>query len=116
MEDFLNRLGQPFIDGREAALAIMNSERLDMYHTLTLIDNQVIKLIPEKLSRVLQPILSSQLPVVRSSDLPTYCYFGEQHCDALTLLSYLSKVSSQGESEVAKFAEFLSSSAIAHHK
>lgn len=115
-EGFFKRLADPSVGGREAAMAIMDSESADMYRTLTLLDNQAVKLIPEKLSRLLQPILNSRLPVVEQSELPTYHYFGEQHCDALALLSYLSKASSQGQNELTEFARFLRTSAIAFYK
>jgi hypothetical protein len=114
-EGFLNHLASS-VDGREAAIAIMDSERADMFHTLTLVDNQVVKRVPEKLSRLLQPILSNRLPAISQSDLPTYHYFGEQHCDALVLLGYLSRVSNQERNEFAEFADFLSSSVIASYK
>jgi len=48
-EGFLNHLASS-VDGRDAALAIMNSEKVDMFHTLTLVDNQAVKRVPEKLS------------------------------------------------------------------
>ena len=115
-EGFLNHLQNPSVGGREAAMAIMDSEWADMYHTLTLVDNQAVKSIPEKLSRVLQPILDSRVPVVRESTFPTYEYFGEQHCDALVLLGYFSKISGQGKNELTEFAEFLRSSVITHYK
>lgn len=115
-EGFLDRLKSPAVNGREAAIAIMNSERIDMYHTLTLVDNQAVKQIPEKLSRLLQPILSDRLPAIRQSEIPTYYYLGEQHCDALVLLSYLSKISDRGQTEFSEFAHFLRSSVITVHK
>jgi hypothetical protein len=114
-EGFLNHLASS-VDGREAGIAIMDSERADMFHTLTLVDNQAIERIPEKLSRLLQPILSNRLPVISHSDLPTYHYFGEQHCDALVLLGYLSRVSNQEQNDFADFADFLRSSVIASYK
>jgi Clostripain family len=115
-EGFLNRLKESSIDGREAAIAIMDSEQANMYHTLTLVDNQAVKCIPEKLSQLLQPILSSRVSLVRQSEFPTYHYSGEQNCDALVLLGYLSRVSSQSSNEFAEFAEFLRSSVIAYYK
>ncbi len=99
-------------DGREAAIAIMTSERADMFHTLTLVDNQSVERIPEKLSSLLQPILSNRLPTISQSEFKIYHYFGEQHCDALVLLGYLSRVSNQEQNEFAEFASFLRSSVI----
>jgi Clostripain family len=114
-EGFLHRLAS-LDDGREAAIAIMDSERADMFHTLTLVDNQVVERVPEKLSRLLQPILSNHLPAISQSELATYHYFSEQHCDALVLLGYLSRISNQEQNEFAEFADFLSSSVIASYK
>jgi hypothetical protein len=113
---FLNQLKESSIDGREAAIAIMNSERVDMYHTLTLIDNEFMKKIPEKLSQLLQSILNSSLGVISQSDLSTYNYSGEKHCDVLVLLGYLSQFSRQGQHEFTEFAKFLHSSVITAHK
>lgn len=115
-EGFLDRLKFPSVNGREAAIAIMNSERTDMYHSLTLVDNQVVQQIPEKLSQLLQPMLKKDLPAIRQSELPTYSYFGEQHCDALVLLNHLSRISDRGQKEFSKFADFLSLSVITFHK
>lgn len=114
-EGFLNRLSWS-VDGREAAIGIMDSERADMFHTLTLLDNQAVERIPEKLSRLLQPILSNRLPTISRSELPIYHYFGEQHCDALVLLGYLSRVSNQEQNEFGEFADFLRSSVITSYK
>lgn len=115
-EEFLNYLKDPLVDGREAAIAIMNSERADMYHSLTLVDNQAVKRIPEKLSPVLKSILAKLLPTIRYSDLEIYSYFNELHCDVLILLDYLSKISHRGENELRAFADFLRSSVIANYK
>ncbi len=112
-EGFLNRLKEPSVGGREAALAIMDSERLDMYHTLTLVDNRAVKNIPEKLSRLLESILKNPLPGIEGSKLSTDYYFGEGHCDVLALLGYLS---SESRDEFVEFAEFIRSSVIAHYQ
>jgi hypothetical protein len=114
-EGFLNHLAS-LVDGREAAITIMDSERADMFHTLTLVDNQSVESIPEKLSKLLQPILSNRLPSINQSELSTYRYFGEQHCDALALLGYVSRVSNQGQNEFAEFTDFLRSSVIKSYK
>jgi hypothetical protein len=114
-EGFLNRL-KSVNDGREAAIAIMDSERADMYHTLTLVNNKAVNHIPEKLSSLLQPILGSDLAAMDRSDIPTYYYSGEQHCDALALLGYLATISGEGQSKLAEFSNFLNSSVIAAHK
>ena len=58
-EGFLNHLASS-VDRRDAALAIMNSEKVDMFHTLTLVDNQAVKRVPEKLSGLFQAILGSK--------------------------------------------------------
>ena len=54
---FLEGLNKPETGGKEAAIAIMDSEEADMYHTLTLVDNQVVERIPEELSKALKPII-----------------------------------------------------------
>ncbi|MBD2042620.1 clostripain family protease [Microcoleus sp. FACHB-672] len=115
-EGFFYCLKKLSIDGREVAIAIMDSERADMYHTLTLVDNQVVKYLPEKLSRVVQQILDKPIPDVKLSELSTYPYFDEQHCDALVLLDYLSRSNNQAQKELTEFSEFLRSSVITHYK
>ena len=115
-QGFLNCLKNPSISGRDAGIAIMDSERIDMYHTLTLVDNQVVEHLPDNLSRLLQPILSSRLPSVNKSALKTDHYFGEQHCDALALLGYIASSSSQGQNNFTEFADFLRSSVITYYK
>jgi hypothetical protein len=114
---FLNSLKEPSVDGLEAAIAIANSERDDMYHTLTLVDNRAIKQIPDKLSRLLQAItINGSLPEIKGLEIPTYYNSDEQHCDLLVLLSHLSKISNKGQNEIAEFTNFLRSSAIAFYK
>ncbi|MGB3761550.1 MAG: hypothetical protein WBA07_35085 [Rivularia sp. (in: cyanobacteria)] len=65
---------------------------------------------------MLQPIISNRLLAIKQSELSTYYYFGEQHCDALVLLGYLSRTSGQGQNEFTEFADFLRSSVITHYK
>jgi hypothetical protein len=90
-DGFLNHLASS-VDRRDAALAIMNSEKVDMFHILTLVDNQAIKRVPEKLLGLFQAILGSNFSPINKPNFRTYHYFGEQHCDALALLDYLSRV------------------------
>jgi hypothetical protein len=115
-QGFLNRLRDSSVDGRAAAIAIANSDRADMYHSLTLVDNNAVKRIPARLSRSIEPLLSHPLPAIDLSKISTYQYSGERHCDALALLGYLSKVSGQGQTEFSDFVQFLQSSAIAFYK
>jgi Clostripain family len=116
-EGFINQLKKSSIDhGRDAAIAIMDSESADMYHTLTLVDNQAVERIPDKLSCLLQPILSDRLSSMNQSSLQSYYYFGEQQCDVLFLLEYLSKVSHQDQNKLTEFTNFLRSSVITSYK
>ncbi|WP_413160303.1 clostripain-related cysteine peptidase [Capilliphycus salinus ALCB114379] len=115
-EGFLSRLKEPSVDGREAAISIMNSERADMYHTLTLVDNQVVRQIPEKLSPLVQLIFNTRLPTIEQPKFSTYTYSNERHCDALGLLDYLSSRNSQAWDKFTQFTEFLQSSVISHYK
>ncbi|NEQ51746.1 MAG: clostripain family protease [Leptolyngbya sp. SIO3F4] len=111
-ENFLKRLTS-LANGREAAMAIIDAERVDMYHTLTLVDNQAVEHLPEKLSSLLLTLLSDNLGEFnQSSDIPTYSYFDEKHCDVIILLNHLSNVSNKGQREVAKFTDFINSSVI----
>jgi hypothetical protein len=113
---FLNQLKSGLISGREAAIAIMNSERADMFHTLTLVDNQAVRRIPSELAQLVGTVLNSSLLPIRQSELTAYYYCGERHCDVLVLLDYLLKANSQDLNGLAEFSEFLNSSVVVFHK
>jgi hypothetical protein len=114
-EQFLGLL--PSLDnGYEAGIAIMDAERTDMYHSLTLVDNQSVYLIAEKLSALFQTILDSSLLQISRSEISTYSYFGELHCDVLALLDYATEVSGKAKNELIEFADFLKSSIIISHQ
>ncbi|BAY25641.1 hypothetical protein NIES2100_54470 [Calothrix sp. NIES-2100] len=115
-EGFLERLNKPSLGGYEAAIAIIESERADMYHTLTLVDNQAVKHIPAKLSRLIQILLTNDSQAIDLSKLSTIRYFGEQCCDVLTLFEYLSKNINQASNAFTEFADFLKSSVIVHYQ
>lgn len=115
-EGFLARLNNSSVGGREAAIAIMESEQAEMYHTLTLVDNRAVEYIPAKLSQLIQPLLSDYLHAVDLSSLSTSHYFGERCCDVLTLFGFLSKNINQASNSFTKFADFLKSSVIADYK
>lgn len=114
-EGFLNRLAS-LTDGHEAALTIMDTERDDMYFTLTLIDNQAVEHIPEKLSNIFQAILSNKIERISWSNIPTYSYFGERHCDLLVFLNHIATASNTAQHELLKFINFLNSSVILSHR
>lgn len=115
-EGFLTKLSEPLASGYEAAMAIMDSERSDMYHTLTLVDNYSIVSLPDKLSRLLKQMLNEGYPVFDIADLPTYYYFSERHCDLITLLDHLVKGSAHGQREFSEFSMFLKSSVISAYR
>lgn len=115
-EGFLKRLQEPSVSGRDAAIAIMNSERIDMYYSLTLVDNQAIGNVPIYISRLLQRIENKHFLVINRSEIQTYEYSGEQHCDVLTLFNYLSKSADGRQKELTEFADFLQSSVITFYK
>lgn len=115
-EGFLERLKEPSVNGFKAASAIIESERADMYHTLTLVDNRVVEHVPAKLSRLIQPLLGDNSLAADLSTISTIHYFGERCCDVLTLFDYLSKNVSQASNAFAEFADFLKSSVIAYYK
>lgn len=115
-EGFLARLNKSSLNGREAAIAIMESERSDMYHTLTLVDNRAVEHIPAKLSRLIQPLLSDHLHAIDLSSFLTSHYFGERRCDVLTLFRFLAKTINQPNNLFTEFADFLKSSVIVGYK
>jgi Clostripain family len=111
---FLSSLKNPFTGGKECGIAIANSERLDMYHTFTLINNQAIAKIPNYLNRLIEAILKQEtLP--DASQLTTYQYFGERYCDMRSLLQDLSK-SHDSQNRLTEFSNFLQQAVIANFK
>jgi hypothetical protein len=105
-------------EGSQLASAIISSERGDMYHTFTLIDNCFVDQIPEKLAPVVAEITASPaLDLSALSSIPTYNYFDEKHCDALILLKYLASTNPAiNQIALGEFAEFLRSSVISHYQ
>lgn len=116
-EGFLRRLGQsaqPVTNGYDAALAIMEAEAPNMYQTLTLVDNQAIAQLPTYLAPLLQ-VLKDNSTDINMMDLPTYRYFGERHCDLLFLLEQAVEARGRGALAFRRFANFVTSSVIAHY-
>ncbi|NJK27848.1 MAG: clostripain family protease [Coleofasciculaceae cyanobacterium SM2_3_26] len=113
-EGFLRRLVDPSVDGREAAIAIMESEQTDMYHSLTLANNRAIAQIPAMLTKVIQ-LLPRQSQIALPT-LPAFRYFGEQHCDLLALLHCFADLNRPLREAVMEIEDFVQSSAIAHHQ
>jgi hypothetical protein len=104
-------------DGKAAALAIIESERLDMYHTLTVVDNHAISQIPTRIAPLIRSILTNySLPFVNRGTLPTYTYAAERYCDLVILLRHLSRSNRQIHERFVEFVDFLTSSAIVHHQ
>jgi Clostripain family len=56
----------PDIDGAQLAKKIMDYERLDMYHSLTLTNNIYFRYLPEKFNFVINSILQADLVPVKS--------------------------------------------------
>jgi hypothetical protein len=88
-----------------------------MYGTLTLIDNQAVDLIPDRLSKLFNIAFEDhQDNAIDIAKIITYRYAGEQQCD---LLSFIEAVVAQGEySNRARleFTNFLNGSVILAHK
>jgi Clostripain family len=84
---FLQHLKDSGQGEKEAAIAIMNSEQPNMYGTLSLIDNQAIKLIPDRLSTLLDIALEGNQDGVNLAEVVTYHYAQEKHCDLLSLMT-----------------------------
>jgi Clostripain family len=104
-------------DGKAAALAIIESERLDMYHTLTVVDNHEIAQIPARIAPLIRSIHTNfSLPFVELSTLPTYTYSADRYCDLVVLLRHLAKSNRQIHDRFVEFVDFLTSSAIVHHQ
>jgi Clostripain family len=115
-EGFLTALDR-ISDGKAAALAIIKSERLDMYHTLTVVDNHAIAQIPARIAPLIRSMLTNCAPpFVDRSTLPTYTYSSDRYCDLVILLRHLSRSNRQISDRFVEFVNFLTSSAIVHHQ
>ena len=104
---FFDALKQPSINGREVAIAIMDSEQSDMYHTLTLVDNQAVKDLPKNLLPFIKIIVNHSFLAVNMNKLLTYSYRNEKYCDILVFLNYLATISHSGKQQLSKFIDFL---------
>ncbi|MEM1427100.1 MAG: clostripain family protease, partial [Cyanobacteria bacterium P01_H01_bin.130] len=93
-----------------------DSERLSMYHTMTLVDNQSVPSIPDKLAPLVEAIANASQSRSKAVKLPTYRYFEERHCDALALLQSFD----QGDRNIAKqfrsFSNFLRTKVVSHYR
>jgi Clostripain family len=115
-EGFFKCLNKPLINGYDAAIAIIESESSDMYHTLTLVDNKAIKNLTPKLSRLIKLLLDNRTIRIDISTLSTIHYFGEQCCDVLLLFRELSQNIKQASNAFIELENFLKSSVIAQYK
>lgn len=88
-QNFLESLRDKDIDGRTAALSIIQGETTDMYDTLTLINNSQLDYLPLYINNFTKAV---QSPSIKNSqafnDIIFYTYFGEEYCDLLSFLEY----------------------------
>jgi hypothetical protein len=113
---FLKQLNKPSVKGLEAARAIMESERADMYHTLTLVDNHALQHLTAKLSLLIQALQAERSLAVDLSNLSTIDHANERFCDVLVLFNYSSQNKTSSNNALTEFANFLKSSALAYYK
>lgn len=124
-ESLLQYLGdRPNIDGGQVAEKIMEFERKDMYHSLTVINNHYLHALPEKLNPLIDSILASDIKVYRtfiSSLLSNkarevkigfYRYSGEKFIDVVEFFQELTKRTSHSHKEYNDFIDFFHNSLI----
>jgi hypothetical protein len=113
-ENFLQQLNDTD-NGYDAALTIGAFERPDMFHSLTLIDNQELGYSLESLTNLIQALDSESLRPIALSILPKNVYFDEQYCDLLTFFGHLSRFSENVDEAFTHFADLIEEKVIAAH-
>lgn len=115
-QGFLEALQNKSVGGREAALSIMASEEPSMYNTLTLVNNEAVRQMPQYLAPLIELLTDHRLSKIPLEQLPIYRYFSEPYCDLLLLLNYLSQELQAGGTELNEFSTFISSAVISHYE
>lgn len=127
-EQLLNYLSDyPEIDGSQLAKKIMDCERPDMYHSLTLTNNHYFRYLPEKVNFVINSILQGNIEPIKvfissllfskanssnNSDVEAYYYAGETFVDLEKFLQELTRLSGANPSAYNDFLFFLKNSLI----
>ncbi|HYG69281.1 MAG TPA: hypothetical protein VD838_16535, partial [Anaeromyxobacteraceae bacterium] len=107
---FLDRLRRtPYISAREAVGALVEAERPDMYHTLTLVDGEAAARIPDALNPLLGALLGGEPVGLASLGLRSFSYMGERYADAAELFRALVTVTGRGLAELERFEGFMGS-------
>jgi hypothetical protein len=114
--EFFSHLQKSGLGGKEAAIAIMNAERPDMYGTLTLIDNRAVDLIPDRFSKLFNIAFEDYQDDIDVSNIITYRYADERQCDFLSFIEAFLAQGSYSDRAVLEFTNFLNRSVILAHK
>jgi hypothetical protein len=114
--EFFSHLQKSDLGGKEAAIAIMNTERPDMYGTLTLIDTRAVDLIPDRLSKLFNIAFEDYQDDIDVSSIITYRYAGERQCDFLSFTEAILAQGNYSDRARFKFTNFLNGSVILAHK
>jgi hypothetical protein len=127
-ESLLQYLGNsPDIGGSQLAEKIMQFERKDMYHSLTLINNGYFQELCKRLKALIESIVSSDIQSAQAfvysnlvatkennpeRKLEIYSYYGEKFVDLVEFLQKLTKESGASQENYNDFANFLENSII----
>ncbi len=111
----------PEIDGSQLAKKIMDCERPDMYHSLTLTNNHYFRYLPEKVNFVINTILQGNIDPIKvfissilfsqanssnNSAVEAYYYAGETFVDLGNFLQELTRLSGANPSACNDFLFF----------
>lgn len=117
----------PNLDGSQIAKKIMEFERVDMYHSLTLTKNDCFHQLPQKLNPVIDSILRANTDAVKNminsvlfpktaysekSSLEIYYYCGETFVDLGNFLREITRVSVADVTACNNFLKFFKTSLI----
>jgi len=112
-ESLLKFLGKnPNINGAQLAEKIMDFERLDMYHTLTVTNNRYIAALGPKINALIDSILLANVSAVQLNRLTTYSYMGDKLVDVIEFFHTLTRQSGADLQLYNELIEFLIRSVI----
>jgi len=112
-KSLLNFLGQHSnISGAQLAEKIMDFERLDMYHTLTVTNNHYVVDLAHKINTLIDSILLANVSAIQLNRLTTYSYMGDKLVDVIEFFNTLTQQSGADQRLYDELVEFLTKSVI----
>ena len=108
--------GNPELNGGQLAEKIIEFERIDMYNSYTVTNNQYLHELPGKLNPLIDKIISSGIKPINRKELKSYRYMDEYFIDVVLLIELIGKESNKLENDCNNFINFLKNSIIYKHQ